>query len=171
MDTIRLGRTGLTVNKNGFGALPVQRVGMADACALLRRAYESGINYFDTARAYTDSEEKLGNALADVREHIVISTKTAATTVEAFWQDLHTSLSLLKTDLSPKEKLFCMMAYTPKATVQAALGTIPLSMGLSCGSIVLTVAVVSILLTAPFGAICIDTSHNKLLLRDPQRGS
>ncbi|MBQ1931370.1 MAG: cation:proton antiporter [Lachnospiraceae bacterium] len=80
-------------------------------------------------------------------------------------------LSLLKTELSPKEKLFCMMAYTPKATVQAAIGTIPLSMGLSCGSIVLTVSVVSILLTAPFGAICIDTSHNKLLLRDPQRGS
>ena len=57
MDTVRLGRTGLIVNKNGFGALPVQRVGMPDACALLRRAYESGINYFDTARAYTDSEE------------------------------------------------------------------------------------------------------------------
>ena len=71
---------------------------MPDACALLRRAYESGINYFDTARAYTDSEEKLGNALADVREHLIISTKTAASTVEAFWKDLHTSLSLLKTD-------------------------------------------------------------------------
>ena len=98
MDTVRLGRTGLTVNKNGFGALPVQRVGMPDACALLRRAYESGINYFDTARAYTDSEEKLGNALADVRENIVISTKTASFTVEGFWKDLHTSLSLLKTD-------------------------------------------------------------------------
>ncbi len=98
MDTIRLGRTGLVVNKNGFGALPVQRTAMNEACALLRRAYESGINYFDTARAYTDSEEKLGNALADVREHIVISTKTMSTTVEGFWRDLHTSLSLLKTD-------------------------------------------------------------------------
>ncbi len=98
MDTIRLGRTGLIVNKNGFGALPVQRVGMDDACALLRRAYESGINYFDTARAYTDSEEKLGNALADVREKIVISTKTAATTAEGFWCDLNASLTLLKTD-------------------------------------------------------------------------
>ncbi|MBQ8610078.1 MAG: aldo/keto reductase [Oscillospiraceae bacterium] len=98
MDTIRLGRTGLVVNKNGFGALPVQRVDTAAACALLRRAYESGINYFDTARAYTDSEEKLGLALADVRDKIILSTKTMSTTVEGFWQDLHTSLALLKTD-------------------------------------------------------------------------
>ena len=72
-------------------------------------------------------------------------------------------LSLLKTELSKKEKLFCMMAYTPKATVQAAIGTIPLAMGLDCGSMVLTVAVVSILLTAPFGAICVDNSYKRLL--------
>ena len=98
METIRLGRTNLVVSKNGFGALPVQRVGMEDACALLRKAYENGINYFDTARAYSDSEEKLGNALADVRDKIIISTKTAAGTIEEFWQQLHTSLSLLKTD-------------------------------------------------------------------------
>lgn len=98
METIRLGRTNLVVSKNGFGALPVQRVGIEDACALLRKAYENGINYFDTARAYSDSEEKLGNALADVRDKIIISTKTAAGTVEEFWQQLHTSLSLLKTD-------------------------------------------------------------------------
>ena len=97
MDTIRLGRTGLTVNKNGFGALPVQRVSMEDAAKLLRRAYESGINYFDTARAYTDSEQKLGLALSDVRENIVISTKTHHFTVEGFWEDLRTSLSTLKT--------------------------------------------------------------------------
>ena len=75
-------------------------------------------------------------------------------------------LSLLKTDLSKKEKLFCMMAYTPKATVQAAIGTIPLAMGLDCGSMVLTVAVVSILLTAPFGAICVDNSYKRLLKRE-----
>ena len=71
--------------------------------------------------------------------------------------------SLVGTQLNKKERLFCMMAYTPKATVQAAIGTIPLAMGLSCGSIVLTVAVVSILLTAPFGAICVDKSYKKLL--------
>lgn len=98
MDYIRLGRTNLTVTKNGFGALPVQRVGMEEACAILRRAYEGGINYFDTARFYTDSEEKIGAALGDVREKIIISTKTMATTVEGFWEDLGTSLSLLATD-------------------------------------------------------------------------
>ena len=74
-------------------------------------------------------------------------------------------LSLLATPLNGKERLFCMMAYTPKATVQAAIGTIPLSMGLPCGNLVLTVAVISILLTAPFGAICIDNTHRKLLER------
>ena len=72
-------------------------------------------------------------------------------------------LSLLKTKLSLKERFFCMLAYTPKATVQAAIGTIPLSMGLECGNIVLTVAVLSILITAPFGAICVDNSYKKLL--------
>ena len=75
------------------------------------------------------------------------------------------ALSLVKTRLNGKERLFCMVAYTPKATVQAAIGTIPLTMGLSCGSLVLTVAVISILLTAPFGAICIDRLHRKLLDR------
>ena len=98
MDTIRLGRTGLIVSKNGFGALPVQRVGKQEAVQLLRRAYEGGINYFDTARAYSDSEEKLGLALSDVRENIIISTTTAAVTAEGFWADLHQSLRLLKTD-------------------------------------------------------------------------
>lgn len=70
---------------------------------------------------------------------------------------------LLKTELDKKERLFCMLAYTPKATVQAALGAVPLAMGLSCGQAVLTVAVLSILITAPFGAICVDKSYNKLL--------
>ena len=98
METIRLGRTNLVVSKNGFGALPVQRVGMEDACHLLRKAYENGINYFDTARAYSDSEEKLGNALSDVRRNIIISTKTGATRVEDFWNHLNQSLTLLKTD-------------------------------------------------------------------------
>ncbi|MBE6137855.1 MAG: aldo/keto reductase [Erysipelotrichaceae bacterium] len=98
METIRLGRTELIVTKNGFGALPVQRVSMDEACMLLRKAYDGGINYFDTARMYTDSEEKLGMALSNVRENIIISTKTMSTTVEGFWNDLKTSLKLLKTD-------------------------------------------------------------------------
>lgn len=98
MKTIRLGRTNITVNFNGFGALPVQRVSLETAAAILRRAYEGGVTFFDTARSYSDSEEKLGYALNDVRDRIIIATKTPSTTVEGFWNDLNTSLRLLKTD-------------------------------------------------------------------------
>lgn len=98
METVRLGKTNLIVTKNGFGALPVQRVSMDEATKILRKAYDNGINYFDTARFYTDSEEKIGKALSDVRDKIIISTKTMALKVEDFWDQLHTSLSLLKTD-------------------------------------------------------------------------
>lgn len=70
---------------------------------------------------------------------------------------------LLSTNLNMKERLFCMLAYTPKATVQAAIGSVPLAMGLSCGSIVLTVAVLAILITAPLGAFVIDLTYKKLL--------
>lgn len=73
------------------------------------------------------------------------------------------AISLVRTNLTRKEKCFCMIAYTPKATVQAAIGAIPLTMGLACGQTVLTVAVLSILITAPFGAICIDKLYKKLL--------
>ena len=97
MTTVRLGRTGITVNKNGFGALPIQRASKEDAVKILRKAYEGGIRFFDTARAYTDSEEKLGLALSDVRENIFISTKLAKFTTEDFWRDLETSLHMLKT--------------------------------------------------------------------------
>lgn len=79
---------------------------------------------------------------------------------------LGVALSLLGTKLNQKERLFCMLAYTPKATVQAAIGAVPLSMGLSCGNVVLTVAVLSILITAPFGAICVDHLYDKLLCRE-----
>ena len=96
--TVTLGSTKITVNKNGFGALPIQRIGEADAGKLLRKAYENGIDLFDTARFYTDSEKKIGLALKDVREHITIATKTGAQDAEGFWKDLETSLSLLQTD-------------------------------------------------------------------------
>ncbi len=76
---------------------------------------------------------------------------------------LGVAMSLIKTKLTRQEKLFCMIAYTPKATVQAAIGAIPFTMGLACGQTVLTVAVLSILITAPFGAICIDNLYKKLL--------
>ena len=82
-----------------------------------------------------------------------------------FFRMTGVGLSLIKTDLNKKERLFCAVAYTPKATVQAAIGTIPLSMGLECDSIVLTVAVVSILLTAPFGEIMVDNLYKKLLIK------
>ncbi|MDD7402399.1 MAG: cation:proton antiporter [Butyribacter sp.] len=78
-------------------------------------------------------------------------------------------LCLLKTKFSKKEKVFCMLAYTPKATVQAAIGAVPLTMGLACGQTVLTVAVLAILVTAPFGAICIDKTYAKLLEKSSSR--
>ena len=92
-----LGKTGIEVEKNAFGALPVQRVQKEDAVKLLRRAYEGGMRFFDTARFYTDSEEKLGEAFDGMREKVYIATKTGATTAEGFWKDLKTSLGNLKT--------------------------------------------------------------------------
>ena len=80
MVTVTLGKTGMTVNKNGFGALPMQRISTADAVKLVRRAYASGITFFDTARFYTDSEEKLGEAFDGMRERVYLATKTGAQT-------------------------------------------------------------------------------------------
>lgn len=98
MQTVRLGKTGLVVSKNGFGALPIQRLTKREAVYLLQKAFDNGINYFDTARWYTDSEEKLGEAFASTREKIIISTKTGAENAEGFLKDLNTSLRTLKTD-------------------------------------------------------------------------
>lgn len=98
MQKVTLGKTGFIVNKNGFGALPIQRISKEDAAYLLRKAFDNGITYFDTARFYTDSEEKVGFALSGIRDKVIIATKTAATNVDAFWKDLETSLTLLKTD-------------------------------------------------------------------------
>lgn len=78
---------------------------------------------------------------------------------------LGVAVCLFHTELSKHERIFCMIAYTPKATVQAAIGAIPLAMGLPCGQIVLTVAVLSILITAPFGAICVDHFYKRLLTK------
>lgn len=98
MDKVRLGRTEIVVNKNGFGALPIQRVSKEEAAKILRKAYDNGVRLFDTARAYTDSEEKINFALSDVREQIYITTKTMAVNAETFWKDLETSLETLGTD-------------------------------------------------------------------------
>ena len=98
MTEVVLGSTEIKVNKNGFGALPIQRISHEDAGELLKMAYNAGINFFDTARFYTDSETKIGEALGDVRENIYIATKTAAQNSDGFWKDLNTSLNNLKTD-------------------------------------------------------------------------
>ncbi len=98
MEKIKLGRTNLMVSRVGFGALPIQRIGLEDAAYLLRKAYDNGINFFDTARGYTDSEEKIGYALSDVRTDIIIATKTHANDKKTLFENLETSLKNMKTD-------------------------------------------------------------------------
>ncbi|MDD4796911.1 MAG: aldo/keto reductase [Eubacteriales bacterium] len=99
MEKIRLGKTGLMVTRSGFGALPIQRCPPQEAVSLLRGAYEGGINFYDTARSYSDSEEKLGMAFdAGMRKNIIIATKSPATTRQGVLDDVAVSLSKLKTD-------------------------------------------------------------------------
>ncbi len=98
MAKVTLGKTGITVEKNAFGALPVQRIDRQEAVRLLRRAYDGGITFFDTARWYTDSEEKVGEAFAGMREKVYIATKTGASSAADFRKDLETSLRNLRTD-------------------------------------------------------------------------
>lgn len=98
MEMVTLGKTGITVNKNGFGALPIQRIAKGDAVKLAVKAFDAGITFFDTARLYTDSEEKLGEAFEGMREKVYFATKTAAANAEEFWEQLNTSLHNLKTD-------------------------------------------------------------------------
>ena len=98
MKTIPLGSTGLLVTKTAMGCLPLQRCDVDYAVKLLQAAYEGGIRYFDTANAYTDSEEKIGLALADVRDQIVISTKSAARDKAGVLAQIENSLRMLKTD-------------------------------------------------------------------------
>lgn len=98
MRKITLGKTGITTNKNGFGALPIQRISQKDAVYLLHKAFDNGIDFYDTARFYTDSEEKLGAAFEGRRSEIYLASKTGATDTETFWKDLETTLRNLKTD-------------------------------------------------------------------------
>lgn len=98
MDKIKLGRTNLMVSRSGFGALPIQRVSFEDAQKILRKAYDNGINFFDTARGYTDSEEKIGYSLSDVRNNIIIATKSPAKDKKTLLEHIHTSLKRLRTD-------------------------------------------------------------------------
>ena len=98
MDRIKLGQTNLMVSRSGFGALPIQRVTFEVAKSILRKAYDNGINFFDTARMYSDSEEKIGYALSDVRSSIIIATKSHAKDRKSLFTHLETSLKNLKTD-------------------------------------------------------------------------
>lgn len=107
MEKIRLGKTGLMVSRTSFGALPIQRIPAEEAGGLLRMAYEAGINFFDTANAYTDSEYKMGLSLADVRENIIIATKTAPADIATMESHLEQSLKMLKTDYVDIYQLHC----------------------------------------------------------------
>ena len=107
MEYTRLGRTGLSVSRTAFGALPIQRIPEAESTAILRAAYEAGVNFYDTANAYTDSEYKLGQALGDVRKNIVIATKTAPGDIETMERRLEQSLRMLKTDYIDIYQLHC----------------------------------------------------------------
>lgn len=98
MRSVTLGRAGITVPQNAFGALPIQRIDRQEAVGILRRAYDGGMRYFDTARAYSDSEEKLGYAFEGMRDQVFIATKSAAKTPGAFRKDINTSLRMLRTD-------------------------------------------------------------------------
>lgn len=86
------------MQKQSFGALPIQRVSEEEAVHLLRKAYENGMNFFDTARFYTNSEERVGKAFVGMREKVYIATKTACSTPEEFWSQLNISLNNLQTD-------------------------------------------------------------------------
>lgn len=98
MDKVRLGKTELMVTKTAFGVLPLQRVPMGEAKRILRKAFDNGINYYDTANAYSDSEEKIGAALHDVRHEVIISTKSGATDKKTVAQHIELSLRRLQTD-------------------------------------------------------------------------
>ena len=98
MGNVRLGSTGILVNKTGFGGLPIQRIDDETAERLLWMAIDAGINFFDTGKTYSDSEVKLGRVLSKVREKVYIATKTPAKNAEEFWADLEQSLNRLQTD-------------------------------------------------------------------------
>lgn len=114
MRQITLGTTGITTCQNAFGALPIQRVSMEEAVKILRKAYEGGMTFFDTARAYSDSEEKVGEAFEGLGDKIFIATKTMAKTPEEFWKQLETSLKNLRRESIDIYQFHCVsQCYRP----------------------------------------------------------
>lgn len=108
MNIVTLGSTGIAVDQNQFGALPIQRILKDEAVALVRRAYDGGMRFFDTARAYSDSEEKLGVAFEGMRDKVYIASKTMAKTPGEFWKQLDTSLANLHTDYLDIYQFHCV---------------------------------------------------------------
>lgn len=98
MEYTNLGNTGLKVSRLGFGGIPIQRITQEEATALIRKLPEYGVNYIDTARGYTVSEEYLGIAMEGIRDKFVLATKSMARTREAMEKDIETSLKNLRTD-------------------------------------------------------------------------
>ena len=114
MKTIKLGKTGIVTPQNAFGALPIQRVETEEAVRILRKAYEGGMVFFDTARAYSDSEIKLGLAFEGMRDRIYIASKTMAETPEKLREDIDTTLRNLKTDYLDIFQFHCVkQCYRP----------------------------------------------------------
>lgn len=112
MNKVILGSTNIETVQNAFGALPIQRTDYEEAVRILKRAYEGGMTFFDTARAYSNSEEKIGLAFGDMweemRDKIYIATKTMAKTPEDFWKQLEISLELMKTDYIDIYQFHCV---------------------------------------------------------------
>ncbi|MBQ9030580.1 MAG: aldo/keto reductase [Parasporobacterium sp.] len=108
MRYIKMGNTGLLATAPALGCLPLQRCSVEDAVRLIRKAYDGGIRFFDTANAYSDSEYKIGLALEDVREDVVIATKSTTTDKEGTWANIRNSLRMLKTDYLDLFQFHCV---------------------------------------------------------------
>lgn len=115
----QLGSTGMKVSVVGFGGIPIRRVGHAEAVAVVRRAYDLGVTFFDTARKYDDSEDKIGDALAEVRDGIVLASKTPALTGDEALADVERSLRALRTEYID---LYQLHNVNTLAKLEAALG-------------------------------------------------
>ncbi len=114
MRKVAIGNTGIVTPQNAFGALPIQRDDTETAVKLLRKAYENGMTYFDTARAYSDSEEKIGIALSDVRDKIFIASKSMGRTPDDVRREIEISLNNLKTDYIDVYQFHCVpQCYRP----------------------------------------------------------
>jgi len=107
MEQTILGRTGLKVGRTGFGAIPIQRIPYEESTKILRYAYENGVTLYDTANGYTTSEERIGIALGDVRDKIVLCTKSAPLAPEAIVKNLDNSLKMMKTDYIDVYQVHC----------------------------------------------------------------